>query len=54
MRITKVLRKRAAMAEKWTEGTCTLGVQFKDSKGVWTSLEYDLATWKNGRITKYD
>ena len=54
VRITKVLRNRAVMAENWTEGTYTLGVQFKDAKGAWQSLEYNLAKWKNGRLTKYD
>jgi hypothetical protein len=54
VRITKVRSNRAVMVEKWTKGTYTLGVQFKDAKGVWKSLEYDLAKWKNGRLTKYD
>ena len=46
VRITKVLRNRAVIAENWTEGTYTLGVQFKDAKGACQSLEYDLAKWK--------
>lgn len=53
VRITKVQANRAVMAGNWTEGTYTLGVQFKDAQGTWQSLEYDLAKWKKGRLTKY-
>ena len=42
------------MTENWAAGTYTLGMQFKDSEGVWTSLDYHLAKWKNGRLTMYN
>jgi hypothetical protein len=38
----------------YAEGTYTFGVQFKDDEAVWRSLEYDLATYEGGVLTKYD
>lgn len=37
-----------------SEGTFTLGVQFKDSNGAWRSLEYDLCFYDKGSLKKYD
>jgi len=52
--IRKVRGNRAVLEEIYAEGTYTFGVQFKDDEGNWRSLEYDLATYEGGVLTKYD
>jgi hypothetical protein len=45
---------KQAVLERGAEGTFTIGVQFKDAKGEWRSLEYDLASYAKGSLRKYD
>ena len=46
---------RAALEEIEASGTFTLGVQFKDEKGIWRSLELDLAEIDDGKLARrYD
>lgn len=46
--------KRTVLEDIGSDGTYTIGVQFKDADGEWHSLEYDLTRFANGVLTKYD
>ena len=52
--IRKPRGTKAILEEIYAEGTYTFGVQFRDDSGVWRSLEYDLANYEDGVLTRYD
>src|SRR5262249_6204329 len=56
IRITKTRSEgtQAILEEIGSEGTYTIGVQFKDAEGRWRSLEYDLSRYRKGSLKKYD
>jgi hypothetical protein len=52
--IRKARGSKAVLEEIRSIGTFTFGVQFKDDEHKWQSLEYDLAEYEDGILTKYD
>jgi hypothetical protein len=56
IRIVKTRRdgKRAVVEDIGSEGTYTIGVQFRDARGEWRSLEYDLARFEDRALARYD